>query len=771
MSTITWAAKGRGIVKPADTLAHPGLVVLSAPGRVFEQFDSSAQLPIAPITFSAKTRSNFGIYVELKTNRGRRQLKFVPNDRLLPRRRFRYRYQIGIGKSARNGNLQTRVLDLQTLVSQAERGVRIESVGDVFVRLAGEMHIEIADTAAVTTPVATAAVSKQSKESDQPESASQPKQMTRRSLFTRSATTPAIVGAATACVATACSGEAEKASTAKSPDIPIESSNAGTDAGTSATIEADPDTTLTTEPAPTAIPLDGEISAAEAMRFLTQATFGGKLAEVQELQASGSYADWIDAQMAAPASTTLDWVKENSNGSNSTARHKIWTTNVLDGPDQLRQRVGFALSELFVISDLDYVLSNSQYAVSQFYDTLTNNAFGNYRELLERVTLHSSMGVYLSHLRNEKADPERNVRPDENFAREILQLFSIGLYELEMDGRPRIEGDDVVPAFGLSEVENFAKVFTGWSYAEAEWADTNAGRFDKESPMVAFEEYHDTSAKKLLNGTVLPPGQTAQQDLTAALDNIFAHKNVAPFISTHLIRRLVTSNPSPGYVERVAVVFADNGSGERGDLGAVVKAILLDPEARSGHITMPDTFGKFKEPLLRFLQTLRTFNVQPGSTSDGEIRPRARPMDAIDNVVGQAVLQAPHVFNFFLPTTPLRSDSDLVAPELDILTEINVASTNNLLFSQIYDFNHLGTGSEEYARIQLQREVELAGDVNALLEHLNIMMTGGAVPADALNVIADHVRSIPLNDLDGPLTRALDATFLIAASPFHLVQK
>lgn len=786
MSTTTWVAKKKGVVKPAATKLNPGLVVLSAPGRIFEQFDCSIDLPVGPITFSAKSRSYFAFYVEVSTNKGRRQFKFVPTDQLTPVRKFRYRYEVGVGKSVRNGNLQARVVDLQALASKVERGITIESVGKIFVRVAGEMHIEVVDTSSVTTPVASKRASKNLKKQTSNEMLKQIETQTeqpqreivvnRRKTSTAATssgfTSAAAASTAAACLTASCSGDSPTSGSGQSGVADATGQAVAEDSTISsdgASVETESGTEATVAPV---TPRDGEITVVEAVRFLTQATFGANLASIQELQAMGSYADWIDAQLDQPASTTLEWVKANSNGSNSTMRHKIWTTNVLTGPDQLRQRVAFALSELFVISDLDYTLSNSQYAVSQFYDILTEDAFGSYRELLERVTLHSSMGVYLSHIRNEKADPARNVRPDENYAREVLQLFSIGLYELAEDGRPRLQDGNPIPAFGLNEVENFAKVFTGWSYAGTNWTDNNGGRFDKESPMVAFEEFHDTSEKVLLNGTVLPAGQTAQQDLTGALDNIFAHQNVGPFIATHLIQRLVTSNPTPEYVSRVAATFADNGKGERGDLGAVVKAILLDPEARTGHITMPETFGKIREPLLRFLQTVRTFNVQAGAGAEaGEIRPRARPMDAIDNVVGQAVMQARHVFNFFLPSTPLKAGSDMVAPELEILTEINVASTNNMLFSQIYDFNHLGSGSDQYARIQMQREVELANDVDALLEHLNIMMTGGAVPAEALSVIGDHVRSVPLDEEEGQLNRALDATFLIAASPFHLVQK
>ena len=696
----------------------------------------------------------------MQTASGRRQFKFVPTDDRQPKRRFGYRYEVGTGREVRDGNLHLRVLDLQPLAAAAEPGAIITSVERIFVRVAGEIDVELVDTAAMTTPTTAPPVSTPA--TTPPADPSGPEE---------SACPPAAVavGASTLVVSAAslaaCSTPTDEAPTTGQP---------GTTTTTTTADQTAPGET-TAEPPPV-IPVDGEISTVEAVRFLTQATFGADAASIQALQGVASYGDWIDGQFGEPASLTLPYVKANSNGSLGTTRHHIWFQNVLAGSDQLRQRLAFAWSELFVISDLDYELSNSQYSVSHYYDLLVEHAFGNFRTLLETVTLHPSMGIFLSMVRNEKADPARNVRPDENFAREVLQLFTIGLYELDNNGQVRTEAGEPIPSYDQTTVEEFAKVFTGWTFAGGRsWDEGNAGFHDKEVPMTAWEEYHDTSPKRLLNGVELPAGQSAMADLTAALDNIFNHPNVGPFVSRHLIQRLVTSNPTPDYVGRVAAVFNDDGQGERGNLGAVVKALLLDPEARTGHITQADTFGKLKEPIFRLTQLYRAFVAQPGRDADGIYRPRAMSVDRIDEIVGQGVLKSRSVFNFFQPDTPLRAGSDRVAPELQILSEINVASTNNMLFEQIYDFHNRSDNSEnaslgQISVLQIERELAMVENPAALVEHLDVLLTGGSMPDEARSAIVGHLETHPLDD-DGRIARVSDALFLVVGSPFHLVQK
>ncbi len=664
---IRWQAATTGDVHPVPTSEHQGLTQLSSDGSGYQQFDAVGAARVDPVMGAVRTTHYFALYVETTTNRGRRQFKFTPADLDEPTLRFGYRYEVGLGRATRNGEMQPLVLNLADIAAATEAGTTISSVDEIFVRTTRTIDIELSDTA---TP-----------------------------------------------------------------------------------------------------PSSNGVTVDEAARFLTQATFGPTLESISELSSLGSYDSWIDQQIAAPISRTLPYVKATSNGSLSTTRHHIWFDNALNGQDQLRQRVAFAWSELFVISDRDYVLSNSQYSVSDYYDLLAERGLGNFRDLLETVTLHPAMGVYLSMLRNEKADPTRNVRPDENFAREVLQLFTIGLYERDLDGTVRTSGDQPIPTYDQPLIEEFARVFTGWTYdGQRSWNETNAGFFEKESPMVPYEEYHDTGQKQLLNGTVLPAGQSARADMTAALDNIFDHPNVGPFIASHLIQRLVTSNPTKAYVGRIASVFNNDGSGERGNLAAVVKAILLDPEARTGHTANPESFGKLREPVLRLTQVFRAFSAVPGPIADGVYVPEARSIDRIDQIVGQGVMESPSVFNFFYPNYPLSPTSDLVAPELQILSEINVASTNNMFFNQIYRYHNRTDAYGAVSRLQVEREVGLAADPNALVNHLNLLLLAGALPSDAGDAIIAHLEFIP-DTPDGHFARALDAMYLIVGSPFHLVQK
>ena len=309
------------------------------------------------------------------------------------------------------------------------------------------------------------------------------------------------------------------------------------------------------------------VSAIDASRLLTQATFGPTPQGILDVQTLG-IDNWIEQQFALQGPPHLDYVQLHSNGSNRAPRHEIWWKDVVEGDDQLRQRVAFALSQIFVVSDTGYTLANSQYGITHYYDLLREHAFGNYRELLETVTLNPVMGLYLSMLQNAKGDATASTRADENYAREVLQPFSIGLYQLNQDG-----STNGSPTFTQDHIEAFARVFTGWNYADAgQWNRKLFTNADLISPMRPFESFHDTDEKVLLNdsfysatnGGVSPAGQSARQDLEFALDNIFNHPNVGPFIGKQLITRLVTSNPSEAYVSDVAAVFNDNGDGVRG---------------------------------------------------------------------------------------------------------------------------------------------------------------------------------------------------------------
>ena len=507
----------------------------------------------------------------------------------------------------------------------------------------------------------------------------------------------------------------------------------------------------------------------EAARLLTQATFGPTVDSIAEYRTYPDAEAWIDAQMALPVSLVAPHTRANSNGSHPEARHEAWWNNALSGEDQLRQRVAFALSQLFVVSDVDFALGNAQYGVADYYDMLATSAFGNYRELLEDVTLHPVMGVYLSMVLNERADASANVRPDENFAREVLQLFSIGLHELDASGRP-VPADDPEPAYTQRTVEAFARVFTGWNYPAARyWNDTNINTVNFEGPMEPDEAYHDTGAKTLLNGVVAPAGLSAREDLELALDNIAAHPNVGPFVAKQLIQRLVTSNPSPEYVARASSVFDDDGSGERGNLGALVKAILLDPEARTGHRTDPD-FGKLREPVVRQAHLWRALDAVPGP----EARAHATADFAlyrIDEAVGQAVQHSPSVFNFFLPDHTIVPGGERLAPEMQIMSEANLAATHNNLHHQFYRFTTRSELSDDNPRVtlvDLEPLVALAADPGALLDRYNLLFAAGGMPDGVRAALGDHLSGF--GDSDAQRFAAVqDTMFLLAVSPsFHL---
>ncbi|MEM9172224.1 MAG: DUF1800 family protein, partial [Pseudomonadota bacterium] len=362
----------------------------------------------------------------------------------------------------------------------------------------------------------------------------------------------------------------------------------------------------------------GPITKAErddAARFAAQASFGMTYAQIQSI-ARTPRDQWIDSQIALPPTlqlpTAVDIFNRREAGEFSAfeedveyliyARRLAWWHNTVTAPDTLRQRVAFALSQIFVVSDNVDALLVYPDALSTYYDLMLTNAFGNFRDLLYDVTTSPAMGLYLSHLNNRRSDPANNIFPDENFAREVMQLFSIGLFELNQDGSVQIGSNGLpLPTYSNADIAEFAKVFTGFSFGgdAAFFGNIDAPVFSL--PMQMFDVAHEPGEKRLLRGTVLPAGQTGLEDVNAAIDNLFEHPNVGPFIGKQLIQRLVTSNPSPAYISRISAVFADNGRGERGDLAAVVRAILLDPEATQRPTGAQQTSGKLQEPVVRYV--------------------------------------------------------------------------------------------------------------------------------------------------------------------------
>ena len=508
------------------------------------------------------------------------------------------------------------------------------------------------------------------------------------------------------------------------------------------------------------------ITTAEAFQFLNQATFGATAAEAQRV-IDMRYEAWIDDQLQKPASLQLPHVRSlplpQFMGQLQADRVDIWFRNALHGDDQLRQRVAFALSEIMVVSQLG-VLNNQPYSLASYYDMLARNAFGNYRDLIEDVTLHPAMGVYLSMLGNEKPDPVNNIRPDENYARELMQLFSIGLVELNLDGTVRTDGQgQPIPTYNQSIIEGFAHVYTGWTYAGSPvFRGARATLTNQVIPMQLWQNFHDTGAKSLLNGFVVPAGQSGDRDLAMALDNIFNHPNIGPFMATRLIERLTTSNPAPQYVERVARVFNDNGQGERGDLGAVVRAILLDPAARTS--SNPDTGGKIKEPLLRLTQLFKAYNA---TSQSGRY-----PLGFAYVIFGQGPLQASHVFNFFSPfyAPPGEiSDRGLVAPELEIATEYLNTYVTNYFFLQSFVLNQTNPGLQpDDVYIDFSEEMAVAADADALINMVADKLLGGVISETLRNEIAGMLALVP--DTDAAI-RAAETIYFVTTSPEYAYQR
>lgn len=501
------------------------------------------------------------------------------------------------------------------------------------------------------------------------------------------------------------------------------------------------------------------MSDGQAHQLLMQSTFGPTRRDIQLLNGMTAE-DWIDTQMQLPA-TYLSQTLQRGNTDQWREYVNSWWRQSLQADDQLRQRVAYALSQIFVISG-ESGFSEEQAGIAGYYDILLRNAFGNYRTLLEEVTLSPIMGEYLSMRGNQKPDPENNVQADENFARELLQLFSIGLEELNLDGTPKLdESGNTIPTYDQELIENYARVFTGWQFA-------NAGNFrwpsekDYINPMQSYDEFHDKGAKQLLNGVTLPAGQSGQDDLTMALDSVFNHANVGPFISRLLIQNLVTSNPSPEYVSDVATVFNQNVSGERGSLGSTIKAILLHKEARLGATLHPKTFGKVKEPLLRVTNIWRAF--EPDVILEGFNYSWA------DNELRQLPLNSPTVFNFFRPDYRQPGELnllDLKSPEFQIIDESSiVVITNRLLANALWLNNYNADLQDASIKINIDYEVELVKNPSALVDHLDLLLLGGTM--------SDGLRQILLQLIDetGQDSRKVaDAIFITASSPEAAVQR
>ena len=516
----------------------------------------------------------------------------------------------------------------------------------------------------------------------------------------------------------------------------------------------------------------------EAARFLTQATFGPRTASLDKVKTIG-IAAWIDEQLGKPAASQMDYInaakarRVNPMGKSYYAEEDsyeaIWQ-QWLFGADELRARMTFALSELMVVSNIAPDLEPD--AMSSYMDTLNQHALGNYRDLLGAVTLHPTMGYYLNMLGSEKEDSANNKFPNENYAREVLQLFSVGLYQLNPDGSRKLDaGGAPIPTYDESVVKGFARAFTGWTFAGND--PTNPRKFDRPEeswtqPMIAFASKHETGTKKLFNGVALAAGQTAEKDMKDALDNIFNHPNVGPFVGRQLIQRFVTSNPSPAYVARIAAVFDNNGRGVRGDLAAVIRAVLTDADARSTALSGDARFGKQREPVIRFANILRAFNA---SSVNG--RNDIHYLDNADDALGQSPLLSPSVFNFFSPfyNRPGRlAQSGMVAPEFQITNEIQTIGTANFFYELVRNEGY-GSGDSRL-KLDLATAKSFANNPAQLVDHLSSLLTYGDLSVGTRQIIIDAVTAVPFNNRDSDRTwRVRTALTLFALSSDFVIQK
>lgn len=510
-------------------------------------------------------------------------------------------------------------------------------------------------------------------------------------------------------------------------------------------------------------------SRLDAARFLAQASFGPRsLEDIDGLVRQG-YVGWLQDQFNAPTLrhvSYLDWQRQRNEklwAGPDLSYEAIWQ-QWLAGQDQLRGRVTFALSQIIVISNVADDLP--AYALSSWWDMLNRHAFGNYRDLLGAATRHAAMGYFLNMQGSRRENTRTGAHPNENYAREILQLFSIGMVKLQADGNPVMVNGSTVPSYDETVVQGFARAFTGWTTAHAhEFGEFDESREDNwREAMRPVADYHEPGPKTLLDGHVLAAGGSAESDLEAALDNIFAHPNVGPFIGRQLIQRLVTSNPSPAYVGRVAAAFADNGQGVRGDLRAVVSAILLDAEARETAVTSTvPGYGKLREPVLRLAHLLRGLG---GKSSSGSNRIHA--LDQGDLNLGQSPLLAPSVFNFFTPgykpAGPVAS-AGLVAPEFQITTETTVVASLNALV-KVVESGGIGWG-EDRVRLDIDAWQALSADATALADRINWLLCSGRMSDSLRERIVTQVASLSTNNTRQRLRQAL---ILSVLSPDFNVQ-
>lgn len=532
---------------------------------------------------------------------------------------------------------------------------------------------------------------------------------------------------------------------------------------------------------------------AEAARFLLQTGIAAAPSEIAAVRSEG-FAPWLERQMAVGHSSAVAWLAGRGYSQVDSNRwfdrtepgdYMIWN-QLMGGAPAVRTRAALALSEYFVVSldGLDFRWRSQ--GMARYWDILAENAFGNFRTLLEAVTLNPAMGRWLNTLGNRGADGSGRV-PDENYAREVMQLFTIGLHQLNPDGTARAGANgQPIETYSNTDVQELAKVFTGYDF---DWTGTtavpdpqNADRSIESvdyvlKPMTAdpakwrrprTSGYHSAEAKSFL-GTTIPADTSAPDSLRVALDTLFNHPNVGPFFARQMIQRLVTSNPAPGYVQRVAAAFADNGRGVRGDLAAVFRAIWLDDEALAAANVTSNSFGKLREPILRLAQWARSFGAssQSGNWTVADTRdPSSR--------LAQSPLRSPSVFNFFRPGyVPAGSNTAanaMVAPELQLVNESTTPAYVNFMQRVI-------AGQEFVTRdlaTPYAEQVAMAHDAARLVDNLDLLLTAGQLSPESRALIRGALDAVVVtegSDAATKLRRVQTAVLLVMAAPEYLLQR
>ncbi|HCX83046.1 MAG TPA: DUF1800 domain-containing protein [Rhodoferax sp.] len=542
----------------------------------------------------------------------------------------------------------------------------------------------------------------------------------------------------------------------------------------------------------------------DAARFLLQAQFSASDAEIAAVQ-QHSYADWLAQQLDAPQGQTgWDWLNERGYGAiDNTTRYfdhfypgdyMVWN-QLMTAPDAVRKRLTLALSEFFVVSLTGLDFAWRSHALAHYWDTLARHALGNFRTLLEEVTLNPAMGHYLNTKGNQKENAATGRVPDENYAREVMQLFTIGLVQLNADGSEKTgTNGQRLETYSQNDVTQLARVFTGYDFDQRQNVTVvldpegkrKVGNTNFAKQRMAFAANRHSEQAVHFLGTSIAANTPGADALKKALDTLFLHPNVGPFFGKQMIQRLVTSNPSPAYVARVSAAFADNGRGVRGDLRAVFAAILLDDEARSPAGLRDPQFGRLREPMLRLVQWGRTFGITSaqGSWKIGDLSNPATQL-------GQSPLRSPSVFNFFrpgyVPPATQMAAAGASAPEFQIVTESSVAGYINYLqgvvrngiFVNDPDLPHNVNNSRNPKRgfdIQARYtpELALAPDAKALVARLNLLLCAGQLPAALQARMVTALNATPLNatsPLDKRLDRVAAAVLLTMAAPQYLVQK